>query len=109
MSVTEATVVVEHVGVGPDAVAYQDGWDLQRATHEHVVDGGPDTVLLLEHQAVYTAGRRTEDAERPLDSTPSTSARSSASPAPRWRGEAASGFRPTRTDLIARSQRSAFA
>ena len=70
MSVTEATVDVEHVGFGSDAVAYQDGWDLQRATHERVVDGGPDTVLLLEHQAVYTAGRRTEDAERPLDSTP---------------------------------------
>ena len=37
MTVTEATVVVEHVGFGPDAVAYQDGWDLQRATHERVV------------------------------------------------------------------------
>ena len=69
MSVTEATVVVDRVGFGPDAVAYQDGWDLQRTTHERVVVGGPDTVLLLEHQVVYTAGRRTEDAERPLDAT----------------------------------------
>ena len=70
MSVREATVIVEPIGFGSDAVAYLDGWDLQRATHERVVDGGPDTVLLLEHQAVYTAGRRTEDAERPLDATP---------------------------------------
>ena len=35
-----------------------------------MVAGAGDTVLLLEHKAVYTAGRRTEDHERPLDGTP---------------------------------------
>lgn len=32
--------------------------------------GGADTLLLLEHPAVYTAGRRTETHERPIDGTP---------------------------------------
>ena len=35
-----------------------------------MVDGGPDTVLLLEHSPVYTAGKRTEPHERPADGTP---------------------------------------
>ena len=34
------------------------------------MDRGPDTVLLLTHPAVYTAGRRTEAADRPTDGTP---------------------------------------
>ena len=39
--------------------------------HADVVAGrAPDTVLLLEHQPVYTAGRRTEPFERPFDGTP---------------------------------------
>ncbi len=39
--------------------------------HEAVVEGSePDTVLLLEHAAVYTAGKRTEPHERPVDGTP---------------------------------------
>ena len=61
---------VEHVGFGSHAVGYQRGWDLQREVHASVVAGAPDTVLLLEHQAVYTAGRRTQDFERPIDGTP---------------------------------------
>ena len=64
-------LVVEHPGFGVDAVDYQAGWDLQRRRHAEVVAGQvPDTVLLLEHQSVYTAGRRTEPFERPLDGTP---------------------------------------
>ena len=65
-----ATVRVEHVGFGSNAVDYQRGWDLQREVHASVVSGAPETVLLLEHQAVYTAGRRTQDFERPFDGTP---------------------------------------
>lgn len=61
---------IERVGFGADAVDYQRGWQLQRDIHTSVVEGAPDTVLLLEHNAVYTAGRRTEDFERPLDGTP---------------------------------------
>jgi lipoyl(octanoyl) transferase len=51
-------------------VDYQDAWQLQREIADARVAGGPDTLLLLEHPAVYTAGRRTEAHERPLDGTP---------------------------------------
>ena len=52
-------------------VDYQKAWDLQRQIHADVASGSrPNTVLLLEHPSVYTAGRRTEDAERPTDGTP---------------------------------------
>ena len=58
-------------GFGADAVDYQVGWDLQREVHARVATGeATDTVLLLEHQSVYTAGRRTEAHERPSDGTP---------------------------------------
>ena len=61
----------EHLGFGPDYVDYLQAWDHQREVHARVVAGElPDTVLLLEHAAVYTAGRRTEPHERPLDGTP---------------------------------------
>ena len=60
----------EHVGFAPEFVDYQDGWDLQRAVHAQVVEGGEDTVLLLEHSPVYTAGKRTEAHQRPFDGTP---------------------------------------
>lgn len=62
---------IREIGFGDAAVEYQAGWDLQREIHADVVGGLlPDTVLLLEHESVYTAGRRTEDFERPLDGTP---------------------------------------
>ncbi len=48
-------------------VGYDDGLDHQRAAHAHVVGGADDVVLLLEHEGVYTAGRRTEPWERPTD------------------------------------------
>jgi lipoyl(octanoyl) transferase len=52
-------------------VEYQEAWDLQREIHARVVDGtAPDTLLLLEHPPVYTAGKRTEPHERPFDGTP---------------------------------------
>jgi lipoyl(octanoyl) transferase len=52
-------------------VAYLDAWERQRQVHAEVVAGTlPDTVLLLEHEPVYTAGRRTLDIERPFDGTP---------------------------------------
>ena len=61
----------EHVGFAPDYVDYQAAWDHQREVHAAVVSGAePDTVLLLEHAAVYTAGKRTEPHERPFDGTP---------------------------------------
>jgi len=61
---------VRIVGFGDDAVEYESAWDLQRRVHADVIAGAPDSVLLLEHPPVYTAGRRTEPLERPLDGTP---------------------------------------
>ncbi|HZU93197.1 MAG TPA: lipoyl(octanoyl) transferase LipB [Microbacterium sp.] len=58
-------------GLAPSYVPYLDGWELQRRTHADVVAGTrPDTLILLEHEAVYTAGKRTEAHERPQDGTP---------------------------------------
>jgi lipoyl(octanoyl) transferase len=52
-------------------VPYEQAWDMQRELHaRRVADEGPDTVLLLEHPPVYTAGKRTEPHERPFDGTP---------------------------------------
>jgi lipoyl(octanoyl) transferase len=56
--------------VRADLVPYVSAWAEQRRIHDEVVAGrAPDTVLLLEHPAVYTAGRRTEAWERPIDGT----------------------------------------
>jgi lipoyl(octanoyl) transferase len=55
------------IGFGEQAVDYLAAWELQRQVHATVVDGGRDTVLMLEHPAVFTAGKRTEPHERPLD------------------------------------------
>jgi lipoyl(octanoyl) transferase len=52
------------------AVGYQAAWQLQRELADARVAGGPDTLLLLEHPSVYTAGRRTLPDERPVDNTP---------------------------------------
>ena len=57
-------------GLDPDFVPYLDGLTLQRNIHKEVVQGTrPDTCILLEHEGVYTAGKRTEDSERPDDGT----------------------------------------
>lgn len=52
-------------------VPYERAWQLQRELHAARVAGtGADTVLLLEHPSVYTAGKRTRPDERPFDGTP---------------------------------------
>ena len=64
-------LVVNQIGLGVEAMQYQDAWNLQRDLHQRIVSREvPDTVLLLEHPSVYTAGRRTEAFERPTDGTP---------------------------------------
>jgi lipoyl(octanoyl) transferase len=52
-------------------VPYEQAWEMQRQLHARRVDGEvPDTMLLLQHPSVYTAGKRTEPHERPMDGTP---------------------------------------
>jgi len=65
--------VVDYVvtGLSANSVPYLQALELQRATHRAVVAGeSPDTVILLEHPSVYTAGKRTEEYEKPIDGTP---------------------------------------
>ncbi|WP_022880894.1 lipoyl(octanoyl) transferase LipB [Gryllotalpicola ginsengisoli] len=58
-------------GLSANSVPYLEALELQRATHAAVVRGSaPDTVMLLTHPSVYTAGKRTEPSERPVDGTP---------------------------------------
>ncbi|WP_394941031.1 lipoyl(octanoyl) transferase LipB [Psychromicrobium sp. YIM B11713] len=65
------TLEFSEVGFAPHFVDYRQAWDLQQKVHADVVAGeAPSTVLLLEHSPVYTAGKRTEDHERPFDGTP---------------------------------------
>ena len=53
-------------GLGNELVDYTDAWELQRRLHAEVSTGtAPDTVVVLEHAEVYTAGKRTEPHERP--------------------------------------------
>nr|WP_029150023.1 lipoyl(octanoyl) transferase LipB [Microbacterium indicum] len=53
-------------GLAPHLVPYRDGWDLQRRIHAEVAGGERgDTLILLEHEAVFTAGSRTLPHERP--------------------------------------------
>ena len=55
-------------GLPPGPVEYRAAWDLQRRLHAEVVAGErPVTLLLLEHQSVYTAGKLTAEHERPRD------------------------------------------
>jgi lipoyl(octanoyl) transferase len=57
-------------GLDPNFVPYLEGLSLQRAIHKEVAQGvRPDTCILLEHVSTYTAGKRTEDSERPTDGT----------------------------------------
>jgi lipoyl(octanoyl) transferase len=61
----------ELTAVRAGTLDYQAAWDEQRRLHTAVVAGEQgDTVLLLEHTSVYTAGKRTEPWDRPMDGTP---------------------------------------
>ncbi|MGV0744567.1 lipoyl(octanoyl) transferase LipB [Mycolicibacterium sp. XJ870] len=57
-----AAIEVRRLGT----VDYQTAWQMQREIADARVAGGPDTLLLLQHPAVYTAGKRTETHERPV-------------------------------------------
>jgi lipoyl(octanoyl) transferase len=60
-------LIIARLGFGADAVPYLEALELQRQLHERRVRGEiPDTCLLLEHPAVYTAGKRTSPLDRPV-------------------------------------------
>jgi len=66
-SIAATGVEVIHAGL----VDYHNAWTQQRLRHEAVVAGAaPQAVFLLEHPSVYTAGKRTNSWDRPVDGTP---------------------------------------
>jgi len=62
-----SAIVVSRAGL----VEYQQALAMQRQFHQEVVAGTrPNSLILLEHPSVFTAGKRTQDFERPTDGTP---------------------------------------
>ena len=62
-----ATLALQQGGL----IDYQEALEMQRAIHSEVASGSrPNTLILLEHPAVYTAGKRTLDEERPVNGAP---------------------------------------
>jgi lipoyl(octanoyl) transferase len=65
--VTQNLLRVEELGV----IDYLSAWKMQKEIQEKVIINiEPNTLFLLQHPSVYTAGRRTEISDRPLDNTP---------------------------------------
>lgn len=63
-------LATEMLGFAPNHADYRQTWELQKTYHAEVASGSRDsTILYLEHSPVYTAGKRTEDHERPNDGT----------------------------------------
>ena len=61
----------DELDLGTRLLPYEPTWQLQREVHAAVADGThEDVVLLCEHVDVYTAGKRTAKADRPVDGTP---------------------------------------
>ncbi len=66
-NLTKSKVEITHLGV----VDYLPTWELQKSIAADLIDGKTEnTLLLLQHPSVYTAGRRTEDSDRPQNGTP---------------------------------------
>lgn len=66
-NLTKSKVLISYLGL----VEYLPTWELQKNIAADLVDGkGEDTLLLLQHPSVYTAGRRTEESDRPQNGTP---------------------------------------
>jgi len=61
---------IEPYDLGVRQVPYLEAWQRQRDEHAEVVAGAEDRLLLVEHESVYTAGKRTGTWDRPVDGTP---------------------------------------
>src|SRR5699024_6197002 len=69
--VTDMALEFLDLDLGTHQTDYREAWELQRRLHGEAVAGErSDTVILLEHDPVYTAGKRTAPHERPADGTP---------------------------------------
>ena len=66
-AISQSPIALKRAGV----MDYAEGLDLQRSLHGEIAEGHREnTLVLVEHPSVYTAGKRTQDHERPLDGTP---------------------------------------
>lgn len=64
-------VTILSPGFAPSYLDYAEGWILQRTVHAAVVAGDqPNSIVLCEHNSVYTAGTRTEAKHRPTGDIP---------------------------------------
>lgn len=64
ISLATAAIDLKRLGL----VEYETAWEMQREFHQEIADEiRPNTLLLLEHPPIFTAGRRTLDSERPVD------------------------------------------
>lgn len=67
MSVGLSAIDLKKVGL----IDYEAALAIQREFHSEIAAGSrPNTLMLLEHPPVFTAGRRTEESERPMDGSP---------------------------------------
>ena len=65
---SETEIIIQNWG---NDVEFKQSWDQQRELHHKIVsENHSNTVVLLEHQNVYTAGRSTKPEDRPIDSSP---------------------------------------
>ncbi len=65
MKATANIEVIDQLGVLSE---YQSAWDFQRQIHADVAAGArPNTLILVEHEDVFTAGKRTQPSDLPWD------------------------------------------
>lgn len=66
-AISHVPIALKRAGV----MEYVEALELQRSLHHEIADGlRENTLILVEHPSVYTAGKRTQDHERPSDGTP---------------------------------------
>ena len=65
--ISHSPIALKRAGV----MEYIEALQLQRSLHGEIAEGQREnTLVLVEHSSVYTAGKRTQDHERPHDGTP---------------------------------------